>query len=111
VLLSPGGKTVERKAVHGTVTRHNRQYQQDKQTLTNPVAAIFAWTRGLICRRGFDKTPDVVTLAETLEKACVETVESTFVTRDLAILISADLVDEHPGVPRKPDKNLTMAVP
>ena len=87
VLLSPDGKTVEAEAAHGTVTRHYRQHQQGKATSTNPIASIFAWTRGLIYRGKFDDTPDVVKFAETLERVCVETVESGQMTKDLALLI------------------------
>ncbi len=87
VLLSPDGKTVEAEAAHGTVTRHYRQHQQGKATSTNPIASIFAWTRGLMYRGKFDETPDVVAFAETLERVCIETVESGKMTKDLAILI------------------------
>ena len=87
VLLSPDGKTVEAEAAHGTVTRHYRMHQQGKATSTNPIASIFAWTRGLIYRGKFDNTPAVVEFAETLERVCVETVESGMMTKDLAILI------------------------
>ena len=87
VLLSPDGKTVEAEAAHGTVTRHYRQHQQGKATSTNPIASIFAWTRGLIYRGRFDNTPEVVRFAEALERICVETVESGKMTKDLALLI------------------------
>ncbi|GLR65819.1 MULTISPECIES: NADP-dependent isocitrate dehydrogenase [Acidocella] len=90
VLLSPDGQTVEAEAAHGTVTRHYRDHQKGKQTSTNPIASIFAWTRGLIYRGQFDGTPDVVAFAETLEKVCVQTVEAGFMTKDLATLISKD---------------------
>jgi len=90
VLLSPDGNTVEAEAAHGTVTRHYREHQKGKETSTNPIASIFAWTRGLIYRAKFDNTPDVANFAETLEKVCVETVESGFMTKDLAILIGPD---------------------
>jgi isocitrate dehydrogenase len=90
VLLSPDGKTVESEAAHGTVTRHFRDHQKGKPTSTNPIASIFAWTRGLIYRGQFDGTPDVTAFAETLEKVCVETVESGFMTKDLALLIAKD---------------------
>jgi isocitrate dehydrogenase len=90
VLLSPDGHTVESEAAHGTVTRHYREHQKGRTTSTNPIASIFAWTRGLIYRGQFDGTPDVTAFAETLEKVCVETVESGFMTKDLAILISKD---------------------
>ncbi|MEO5586792.1 MAG: NADP-dependent isocitrate dehydrogenase [Novosphingobium sp.] len=87
VLMAPDGKTVEAEAAHGTVTRHYRQHQAGKATSTNPIASIFAWTRGLIYRGQFDNTPDVVAFAETLERVCIETVESGKMTKDLAILI------------------------
>jgi len=87
VLLSPDGKTVEAEAAHGTVTRHYRQHQQGKATSTNPIASIFAWTRGLMYRGRFDNTPDVVRFAETLEKVCIQTVEKGYMTKDLALLI------------------------
>jgi isocitrate dehydrogenase len=90
VLMSPDGKTVEAEAAHGTVTRHYRQHQQGKATSTNPIASIFAWTRGLIYRGKFDNTPDVVKFAETLEKVCISTVESGKMTKDLALLIGPD---------------------
>lgn len=88
VLLTPDGKTVEAEAAHGTVTRHYRQHQQGKETSTNPIASIFAWSQGLVHRGKFDHTPDVVHFAQTLEKVCIETVESGFMTKDLAILIN-----------------------
>jgi isocitrate dehydrogenase len=87
VLLSPDGKTVEAEAAHGTVTRHYRQHQQGKSTSTNPIASIFAWTRGLMYRGKFDGTPDVVKFAETLERVCIQTVEKGYMTKDLALLI------------------------
>src|SRR6204780_3299023 len=87
VLLTPDGKTVEAEAAHGTVTRHYRRYQQGKDTSTNPIASIFAWTRGLWYRGEFDNTPDVKRFAETLEKVCIEAVEAGEMTKDLAILI------------------------
>ena len=90
VLLSPDGHTVESEAAHGTVTRHFREHQKGRPTSTNPIASIFAWTRGLVYRGRFDNTPDVSHFAETLEKVCVETVESGFMTKDLAILIGKD---------------------
>jgi isocitrate dehydrogenase len=90
VLLSPDGTKVEAEAAHGTVTRHFRQHQQGKATSTNPIASIFAWTRGLIYRGKFDGTPDVSAFAETLEKVCIDTVESGSMTRDLASLISPE---------------------
>ncbi len=90
VLLTPDGKTVEAEAAHGTVTRHYRQYQQGKATSTNPIASIFAWTGGLKYRGKFDDTPDVIKFAETLERACIYTVEQGGMTKDLAILIGPD---------------------
>jgi isocitrate dehydrogenase len=90
VLMTPDGKTVEAEAAHGTVTRHFRLHQQGKETSTNPIASIFAWTRGLAYRGTFDSTPDVKHFAETLEKVCIDTVEAGFMTKDLAILISPD---------------------
>ena len=90
VLMTPDGKTVEAEAAHGTVTRHYRQYQQGKPTSTNPIASIFAWTRGLIARGRMDGTPEVSAFAETLERVCVETVESGKMTKDLALLIGPD---------------------
>jgi len=87
VLLTPDGRTVEAEAAHGTVTRHFREYQKGKETSTNPIASIFAWTRGLYYRGRFDDTPDVVRFAETLEKVCVQTVEDGAMTKDLALLI------------------------
>ena len=90
VLMTPDGKTVEAEAAHGTVTRHYRQHQQGKATSTNPIASIFAWTRGLIHRGKLDGTPDVARFAETLERVCIETVESGKMTKDLAILIGPD---------------------
>jgi len=90
VLMAPDGKTVEAEAAHGTVTRHYRQHQQGKATSTNPIASIFAWTRGLIYRGRFDDTPDVVKFAETIERICIETVETGKMTKDLALLIGPD---------------------
>ena len=88
VLMTPDGKIVEAEAAHGTVTRHYRQHQQGKATSTNPIASIFAWTGGLRYRGKFDETPEVVKFAETLERVCIETVESGKMTKDLALLIS-----------------------
>ena len=90
VLLTPDGKTVESEAAHGTVTRHFRQHQAGNQTSTNPIASIFAWTRGLSYRAKFDNTPEVDTFAKTLENVCIETVESGYMTKDLALLVSKD---------------------
>ena len=90
VLLSPDGNTVESEAAHGTVTRHFREHQKGRETSTNPIASIFAWTRGLIYRGRFDGTPDVTAFAETLERVCVETVEAGHMTKDLSSLISKE---------------------
>ncbi|HEY9539815.1 MAG TPA: isocitrate/isopropylmalate family dehydrogenase, partial [Kiloniellaceae bacterium] len=90
VLMTPDGKTVEAEAAHGTVTRHYRLHQQGKATSTNPIASIFAWTRGLQFRGQFDGTPEVVKFAQALEKVCVDTVEAGDMTKDLALLISPD---------------------
>ncbi|WP_326728217.1 NADP-dependent isocitrate dehydrogenase [Streptomyces phaeochromogenes] len=90
VLMSPDGRTVEAEAAHGTVTRHYRRHQAGVATSTNPIASIFAWTRGLAHRGRLDSTPDVTRFAETLEQVCIETVESGQMTKDLALLISKD---------------------
>ena len=90
VLLTPDGKTVEAEAAHGTVTRHFRQHQLGNETSTNPIASIFAWTRGIHYRGEFDGTQDVVYFAEVLEKVCIKTVESGFMTKDLALLVGPD---------------------
>ena len=90
VLMSPDGQTVESEAAHGTVTRHYREHQKGRETSTNPIASIFAWTRGLHYRGKFDNTPDVTAFAETLERVCVETVESGAMTKDLALLVGPD---------------------
>ncbi|MGP3999946.1 NADP-dependent isocitrate dehydrogenase [Streptomyces sp. 8N706] len=90
VLMSPDGKTVEAEAAHGTVTRHYRRHQQSKPTSTNPIASIFAWTRGLAHRGKLDGTPEVTGFAQTLEEVCVETVEGGQMTKDLALLIGKD---------------------
>ena len=90
VLMTPDGKTVEAEAAHGTVTRHYREHQKGNETSTNPIASIFAWTRGLSYRGEFDGTPDVTTFAHALEEVCVETVEAGDMTKDLAILIGKD---------------------
>ena len=87
VLLTPDGKTMEAEAAHGTVTRHYRQHQQGKATSTNPVASIFAWTRGLAHRGRLDGTPDVIRFAENLERVCVETIEAGSMTKDLAVAV------------------------
>jgi isocitrate dehydrogenase len=90
VLMSADGNTVEAEAAHGTVTRHYRLHQQGKPTSTNPIASIFAWTRGLSARGRMDDTPEVSRFAETLERVCVETVESGKMTKDLALLVGPD---------------------
>ncbi|MET8283383.1 NADP-dependent isocitrate dehydrogenase [Micromonospora sp. NPDC005174] len=90
VLLSPDGRTVEAEAAHGTVTRHYRQYQKGEKTSTNPIASIYAWTRGLAHRGKLDGTPAVTEFANTLEQVIVDTVEGGQMTKDLALLISRD---------------------
>ena len=90
VLMTPDGKTVEAEAAHGTVTRHYRQHQAGKETSTNPIASIYAWTQGLKYRGEFDGTPDVTAFGQALEEVCVETVEAGRMTKDLAILIDKD---------------------
>lgn len=87
VLMTEDGKTVEAEAAHGTVTRHYREHQKGNTTSTNPIASIFAWTRGLAYRGKFDETPDVMKFAETVERVCIETVESGSMTKDLALLV------------------------
>ncbi|MBN1926213.1 MAG: isocitrate dehydrogenase (NADP(+)) [Prolixibacteraceae bacterium] len=96
VLVTPDGKTHEAEAAHGTVTRHYRMHQQGKPTSTNPIASIFAWTRGLAHRGKLDNTPELVNFAETLEQVCIETVESGKMTKDLALIIYGyELKPEH----------------
>jgi len=90
VLLTPDGRTVEAEAAHGTVTRHFREHQKGNPTSTNPIASIFAWTRGLAHRGKLDGTPEVTDFAERLEEVCIETVEAGQMTKDLALLVSAD---------------------
>jgi len=87
VLISPDGKTVETEAAHGTVTRHFRFHQQGKETSTNPIASIFAWTGGLYYRGKLDKNQPLIDFSKTLEKVCVDTVEGGEMTKDLALLI------------------------
>jgi isocitrate dehydrogenase len=87
VLMTPDGRTVEAEAAHGTVTRHFRAHQRGEKTSTNPIASIFAWTRGLAHRGKLDNTPEVVAFANTLERVCVATVESGRMTKDLALLV------------------------
>jgi isocitrate dehydrogenase len=90
VLMTPDGKTVEAEAAHGTVTRHFRQHQKGQETSTNSIASIFAWTRGLAHRAKLDGNDQLKKFADTLEKVCVATVESGFMTKDLALLIGPD---------------------
>ncbi len=90
VLMTPDGKCVEAEAAHGTVTRHYRAYKNGEETSTNPIASIFAWTRALKFRGSFDNSPDVVHFAEALEKACIRTVESGQMTKDLALLVGGE---------------------
>jgi isocitrate dehydrogenase len=87
VLLAPDGITMESEAAHGTVTRHYRLHQQGKETSTNPIASIFAWTRGLAHRGKLDNNQELINFSLTLEKVCIDTVESGSMTKDLAILI------------------------
>jgi isocitrate dehydrogenase len=88
--MTPDGKTVEAEAAHGTVTRHYRQHQKGQETSTNSIASIFAWTRGLAHRAKLDGNEQLKKFADTLEKVCVATVESGFMTKDLALLIGPD---------------------
>jgi isocitrate dehydrogenase len=88
--MTPDGKVVESEAAHGTVTRHYRQHQNGQETSTNSMASIFAWTRGLAHRAKLDDNPQLAMFADTLEKVCVETVESGFMTKDLALLVGPD---------------------
>ncbi len=90
VLLTPDGKTVEAEAAHGTVTRHYREHQKGKETSTNSIASIFAWTRGLAHRAKLDDNAELAAFANTLEKVCVDTVEAGYMTKDLALLVGAD---------------------
>jgi isocitrate dehydrogenase len=90
VLLTPDGKIVESEAAHGTVTRHYREHQKGKETSTNSIASIFAWTRGLAHRAKLDNNAELAKFASTLEKVCVDTVEAGFMTKDLALLVGAD---------------------
>ena len=90
VLMTPDGKTVESEAAHGTVTRHFRKHQKGESTSTNPIASIFAWTRGLNFRGEFDKNPPLINFANTLEKTCIQTVESGNMTKDLALLVGSN---------------------
>ena len=88
VLLTPDGKTMESEAAHGTVTRHYRMHQQGKETSTNPIASIFAWSRGLAHRGKLDSNQKLIDFSKSLEKVCIATVEKGSMTKDLAILIS-----------------------
>jgi isocitrate dehydrogenase len=90
VLMTPDGKTCEAEAAHGTVTRHYRQWQKGEKTSTNPIASIFAWTRGLAHRGKLDGTPAVTEFANTLERVCIDTVQGGQMTKDLALLIAPD---------------------
>ncbi len=90
VLLTPDGQTVEAEAAHGTVTRHYREHQKGKETSTNSIASIFAWTRGLAHRAKLDNNEALAKFADTLEKVCVDTVEAGYMTKDLALLVGAD---------------------
>ena len=95
-LVTPDGKTMEAEAAHGTVTRHYRQHQQGKKTSTNPIASIFAWTRGLAFRGKLDNNQELIKFCETLERVCIDTVESGKMTKDLALLIHGDkMTSEH----------------
>ena len=90
VLMTPDGKVVEAEAAHGTVTRHYREHQKGKETSTNSIASIFAWTRGLSHRAKLDNNAELAKFANTLEKVCVDTVEEGYMTKDLALLVGAD---------------------
>jgi isocitrate dehydrogenase len=92
VLITPDGKTMEAEAAHGTVTRHYRDHQAGKPTSTNPIASIFAWTRGLAFRGKLDNNQPLIDFCETLEKVCIETVESGKMTKDLAVCIHGNKV-------------------
>ncbi len=111
VLMTPDGKTMEAEAAHGTVTRHYRAHQKGQETSTNSIASIFAWTRGLAKRAELDGTPDLATFAQTLERVCIKTVESGFMTKDLALLVGSQqkwLSTE--GFLDKIDENLKKAM-
>jgi len=96
VLITPDGKTFESEAAHGTVTRHFREHQKGKPTSTNPIASIFAWTRGLIKRGELDETPDVVKFAESLEEACIQVVDQQgIMTKDLALAKGNKAMDSY----------------
>ncbi len=115
VLITPDGKTMESEAAHGTVTRHYRMHQQGKPTSTNPIASIYAWTRGLAFRGQLDNNPALVNFATTLEKVCVDTVEAGFMTKDLAVCIYGDKVSADQYMNTEPfldklDSNLRKAL-
>jgi isocitrate dehydrogenase len=93
VLITPDGKTLEAEAAHGTVTRHYREHQKGRSTSTNPIASIFAWTRGLAFRGKLDNNQDLINFCETLEKVCIETVESGKMTKDLAVSVYGNKVN------------------
>ena len=102
VLMTPDGKTVEAEAAHGTVTRHYREHQKGKETSTNSIASIFAWTRGLAHRAKLDDNAELLKFSPTLEKVCVDTVEAGFMTKDLALLVGAGAeVADHRRLPRQ----------
>ncbi len=90
VLVCPDGKTVESEAAHGTVTRHFRMHQQGKETSTNPIASIFAWTRGLLHRAYLDNNKPLEAFSKKLEEVCIETIEDGFMTKDLAICVKGN---------------------
>ena len=115
VLITPDGKTMEAEAAHGTVTRHYRAHQQGKPTSTNPIASIFAWTRGLEHRGNLDGNKELVKFAQTLEKVCIETVEAGFMTKDLAMCAYGDKVTADKYMNTEPflekiDSNLKKAL-
>jgi len=115
VLITPDGKTMESEAAHGTVTRHFRQHQQGKPTSTNPIASIYAWTRGLAFRGELDKNQALINFANTLEKVCVDTVEAGFMTKDLAVCIYGEKVTPDQYMNTEPfldklDSNLRKAL-
>jgi isocitrate dehydrogenase len=111
VLFTPDGKIVEAEAAHGTVTRHYREHQKGRDTSTNSIASIFAWTRGLAHRATLDNNPALAKFATTLERVCIDTVEAGFMTKDLALLVGPDqkwLTTG--GFLDKVDDNLTKAM-
>ena len=111
VLMTPDGQTVEAEAAHGTVTRHYREHQKGKETSTNSIASIFAWTQGLTHRAKLDNNQELARFATTLERVCVETVETGFMTKDLALLVGADQKWlSTTGFLDKIDENLQKAV-